>query len=85
VGAACNHRQGEAKDRGLNSPMKVTLTLSPFVSEALSREAERQRVTVEELINYAAVYYLADLDSGRVSSARPPLDEDQEGASASSG
>jgi hypothetical protein len=65
--------------------MKVTLTLSPFVSEALSREAERQRVTVEELINYAAVYYLADLDSGRVSSERPPLDEDLEGASASSG
>jgi hypothetical protein len=65
--------------------MKVTLTMSPFVSEALTREAKRQRVTVEELINYAAVYYLADLDSGRVANQRPPLDEDKEDASASSG
>jgi hypothetical protein len=64
--------------------MKVTLTLSPFVTEALAREAKRQRVTVEQLINYAAVYYLADLDSGRVAAERPPLDEDSEDASATS-
>jgi len=65
--------------------MKVTLTLSPFVAEALAREAERQRITVEELINYAAVYYVADLNSGRIAVERPPLDESAEDSAASSG
>jgi hypothetical protein len=50
----------------------------------LIREAKRQQITVEELINFAAVYYLADLDSGRIASERPALDEDTEDASASS-
>jgi hypothetical protein len=63
--------------------MRLTLTLSPFVSEGLTREAKRQRITVEELINYAAVYYLADLDSGRIATERPELDDDTKGASAS--
>ena len=64
--------------------MRLTLTLSPFVSEGLIREAKRQQITVEELINFAAVYYLADLDSGRLTTERPVLDEDTEDASASS-
>ena len=64
--------------------MRLTLTLSPFVSEGLIREAKRQQITVEELINFAAVYYLADLDSGRITTERPVLDEDTEDASASS-
>jgi hypothetical protein len=64
--------------------MRLTLTLSPFVSEGLLREAKRQQITVEELINFAAVYYLADLDSGRIATERPALDEDTEDASASS-
>jgi hypothetical protein len=65
--------------------MKVTLTLSPFVAEALAREAARQRISVEELINYAAVYYVADLDSGRVAVNRPALEDDAEDSAASSG
>jgi hypothetical protein len=59
--------------------------LSPFVSEGLAREAKRQGISVEELINYAAVYYLGDLDSGRVAVERPALGgKDAEDASASS-
>jgi len=54
--------------------MRVELTLSPFVAESLANEAERQQVSVEELISYAVVYYLADLDSGRIAAERPSLD-----------
>jgi hypothetical protein len=72
-----------ADSGGFRAAMRLTLTLSPFVSEGLTREAKRQQITVEELINYAAVYYLADLDSGRLVVDRPPLEEDAEDASAS--
>lgn len=56
----------------------VNLTLSPFVAESVAKEAERQNITVGELISYAIVYYLSDLDSGRVAARRPPLDGDSE-------
>jgi hypothetical protein len=45
---------------------RINLELTDFAWSALSAEAEKQGVSVEELVQHAAMYYLADLDSGRV-------------------
>jgi hypothetical protein len=44
----------------------TTIQLSDFAWSALNDEAERQGVALEELLAHAAMYYLADLDSGRM-------------------
>jgi hypothetical protein len=44
----------------------VTVGFEQFGWETLTAEAERQGVTVEELLVHAAMYYLSDLESGRV-------------------
>lgn len=43
----------------------VTIELDDFGYTSLTEEAERQGVALEELIEHAAMYYLADLHSGR--------------------
>jgi hypothetical protein len=45
---------------------RVTVELDDFGYEALVDEARRQDVPIEELLAHAAMYYLADLDSGRI-------------------
>ena len=45
---------------------RITIELDEFGWRALSDEAGRQNVTVEELLVHAAMYYLSDLDTGRV-------------------
>jgi len=52
--------QGEDTDRS------VTLTLKGFAWETLDEEAERERITTDELVTFAVLYYLADIDSGRI-------------------
>jgi hypothetical protein len=42
------------------------LELEDFGYEALVDEARRQDVPIEELLAHAVMYYLADLDSGRI-------------------
>jgi hypothetical protein len=44
----------------------VTVEFEQFGWETLAAEAERQGVTVEELLVHAAMYYLSDLETGRV-------------------
>jgi hypothetical protein len=44
----------------------MSLTLDGFAWEALEEESARQGVSVEELIVFSVLYYLADLDSGRM-------------------
>jgi hypothetical protein len=48
----------------------LTLDISGFSWSRLREEAEAEGVAVEELVRHAVAYYLADLDSERVS-ARP--------------
>jgi hypothetical protein len=45
---------------------RVLIEFDGFGWEALRAEARRQNIMVEELIVHAAMYYLSDLDSGRV-------------------
>lgn len=44
----------------------VNLRLSGFAWEAIEQESARQGCTVQELVAFAVMYYLADADSGRI-------------------
>ena len=50
----------------LHAEHSVTLRISGFAWEAIEQESERQGVSVEELLAFAVMYYLADSDSGRI-------------------
>lgn len=45
----------------------MTLTLEGFAREAIEEESARLGVSVEEFATFAVLYYLADIDSGRIS------------------
>jgi hypothetical protein len=50
----------------LEADQSVTLRLSGFAWRAIEQESARQGVPVEEMLAFAAMYYLADVDSGRI-------------------
>jgi hypothetical protein len=52
--------------RGEPSPLRVELSLEEAQWLALEAEARRQFVSLAQLIQHAAFYYLADLEAGRV-------------------
>ncbi|MEA2468489.1 MAG: hypothetical protein QOJ57_2615 [Thermoleophilaceae bacterium] len=58
---------------------RITIEFDEFGWQSLSAEATRQGVTLEELLVHAAMYYLADLDSGRVAARvfRSVVDEEE--------
>lgn len=58
-------RSGETQDE--HAERSVTLTLEGFAWETLDKEAAREGVTTDELITFSVLYYLADVDSGRIS------------------
>ena len=43
----------------------VSVQLSPFAVAALQAEANRQGVSLGDLVAHAAMYYLADIHTGR--------------------
>jgi|HubBroStandDraft_3_1064219.scaffolds.fasta_scaffold214370_2 hypothetical protein len=45
---------------------EVELRFEGFGREALERESARLGVSCEEIATFAVLYYLADLDSGRI-------------------
>jgi heme oxygenase len=47
-----------------------------FVWGRLQEEAARQEVTVDQLVAHAAIYYLGDLDSGRIATRVLRMEED---------
>lgn len=47
----------------------IVLDLDRFAGEALAEEADRLGASVEQLATFAVLYYLADLDSGRIARA----------------
>jgi predicted DNA-binding ribbon-helix-helix protein len=54
-----------AKDEAIASP-GVRVRLDEATWRVLHKEAERQDVSAAELIRHAVLYFLADVDSGRV-------------------
>jgi hypothetical protein len=54
-------------DSNDSSERKLTLRLRGFAWETLEEEATRGGLTAEELIAFSVLYYLADVDSGRIS------------------
>jgi hypothetical protein len=53
--------------RDLGADRSVTLRLEGVAWDAITEEAAREGSTVEELIVFSVLYYLADADSGRIS------------------
>ncbi len=51
---------------------KVIVEFGEFTWGRLQSEAERQRVSIEELVSHAVLYFLADYDSGRIARRIPP-------------
>lgn len=49
------------------------LQLDGFASKAVAEQSAQLGVSVEEFATFAVLYYLADLDSGRVARQIPPL------------
>lgn len=58
--------------RGTSRPRQLAIELDEFGWEALQREATALSVSEEQLVAFAVIYYLADLDSGRISRRLPP-------------
>jgi hypothetical protein len=52
--------------QGIREQRGLTLQLDSFARETIDEEATRLGVPAEELITFAVLYYLADLDSGRI-------------------
>jgi hypothetical protein len=50
----------------------IGLRLGESTTDALVAEAERLGISTEELANFSVLYYLADLDSGRIARTIPP-------------
>lgn len=57
--------------RGAAAARELAVPLDGFAWEAVQHESARLGVSEEELVAYAVVYYLADLDSGRVARRIP--------------
>jgi hypothetical protein len=54
----------DSRDAGIERA--VSLSLDGYAWEALQAEAGAEGVTVEELVTFSVLYYLADIDSGRL-------------------
>ena len=53
--------------REARTDRSVRLTLERFAWEAIGEEAMRAGSTIDELVAFSVLYYLADIDSGRIS------------------
>lgn len=49
----------------------LTLCLGDYAWDAISAEAVREGLSVEELVTFGVLYYLADVDSGRIARRIP--------------
>jgi hypothetical protein len=55
-----------SRDTSGKPALELELDLDPDTWRELEKEAERQEVSVERLLTHAMIYFLADLDAGRV-------------------
>jgi hypothetical protein len=61
-----------AGDRhGVPAERSLTVRLDGSASEALEQESARLGVPVQEVITFSVLYYLADIDGGRIARQIP--------------
>jgi hypothetical protein len=53
-------------DRLTRGGRRMTLQLEGFAAEAIDEESDRLGISAEELVSFSVLYYLADMDSGRI-------------------
>lgn len=71
-GRAEDLERGRAGDpRGIGEQHALTLQLGDFAHDTIDEEAARLGISVEELATFAVLYYLADMDSGRIAREIP--------------
>jgi hypothetical protein len=54
------------QDEGVDRERSLLVHLSDFAWEALDEESTRLGVSIEELVGFSVLYYIADADSGRI-------------------
>lgn len=59
------------QDEGIENQRSLRVHLSDFAWEALEEESTRLDVTIEELVGFSVLYYVADADSGRIARRLP--------------
>ena len=64
-------RSRRAGDGRAAQSHELTLKLDDFTLEAIREEAARLGVSTEELAQFSLLYYMADLDSGRIARLLP--------------
>jgi hypothetical protein len=57
---------GERRAADAPAGPSVSLPMDAFAWETVEQESARLGVSVEELVAFSVLYYLADVDSGRV-------------------
>jgi len=72
-----------AADRSRLPARSMSLRLDEFAWGAIEHESARLGVSEEELVAFAIVYYLADLDSGRIARRIPGRPAGQSGPASS--
>jgi hypothetical protein len=71
LGSGASEGPGGSGEPDEPSSRELRIRLDPFTHEVLEQEAARMDSSVEEFVRFAAVYYLADLDSGRIARHLP--------------
>jgi len=52
---------------GVGADRSMTFRLGEFAWETIQQESARLGVSPEDLVSFAVLYYVADVDSGRIS------------------
>ena len=59
--------QRKSEDDSVRSSRSVTVWLESYAWHAIAQEAAREGLSMDEIVTFAVLYFLADVDSGRIS------------------
>jgi hypothetical protein len=61
------------QDENVDRKHSLLVHLSDFAWQALEEESLRLGVSIEELVGFSVLYYIADADSGRIARRGPTV------------
>jgi hypothetical protein len=61
------------QDEKVDHERSLLVHLSDFAWQALEEESIRLGVSIEELVGFSVLYYIADVDSGRIARSGPTI------------